>query len=285
MCRGAQRVGIVCALLLSGQVALGQGGPADEIRQTQEKMAKLYEAKDAMQKALAIWQGLLKKHPKDRAYMNNVCRIASNLGKHAIALPIAKRLLDLEPSNSTYRRRLAEALLAAKRPKEALPHLAWLLKKNPDDAPLREDVAGIYEMMKKPRLALTQYDWLLKRKPAPSKDKLMRYRIARMHLYGDLKLESKRLAELKALQRDYPKNLEVRRELATSYIDSEKYDEARAELKAILALKKNDPQSLAQLAKLEQTRRDAKRRAALERAQEERYRDWLLDLQQRAEDF
>lgn len=276
---------LVLAALLLGPSAAAQGDNAAEIRKTQEKMAELYEAKDNMPKALKLWRELLQQHPNERKYMDNVCRIASDLGKHTIALPIAQRLLNLEPNNATYRKRLAQALLAAKRPKDALPHLEWILNKKPNDPQLREDIAGIYEAMKRPRLAFAQYQWLIARKPAPSKDKLLRYRVARMHLYGDLGQESKRLAELKALRRDYPQNLEVRRELATYYLDNERYDTARAELKAILAIKKGDPATLAQLAKLEQTILDAKRRAARERVEEERYQDWLLDLQQRAEDF
>jgi predicted Zn-dependent protease len=265
--------------------ASAQGDTATEMRQTQEKMAELYEAKNDTAKSLAIWQELLKKHPNERKYMDAVCRLASDLGQHQVALPVAQRLVNLEPNNATYRTRLAEALLGAKREKEALPHLEWSLKKKPNDVALRENIAGIYETIKRPKLALAQYEWLIKRKPAPSTDKLLKYRITRMHLYSDTKQQSKALSELKSLRRDYPKNLEVRRELATHYVDTEDYDKARAELKAILAIKKGDPATLAQLAKLEQTLREAKRRAARERAEEERYQDWLLDLQQRAEDF
>ncbi|MCK5799573.1 MAG: hypothetical protein KAI47_20425, partial [Deltaproteobacteria bacterium] len=132
-----------------------------------------------------------------------------------------------------------------------------------------------------------QYDWLLAH--TPPKEKILSFRLAKARVYADLKREGPALAELVSISRAYPKSLRVHRELASIYLSNDSFDLARRELQVILTLRKDDPQTLASLAKLEAELKAklkrARRRAARERAEEDRYQDWRLDLQQRAEDF
>lgn len=274
------------ALLLVATAALAQGADnAAEIRKTQEKMAELYEAKSDLEGALKIWRELLSESPKDRKVLDNVARLAYGVGQYQAALPVLQTLIKLAPESAKYRTRLAQTLQALKRDNEALPHLEWSLKKTPNDVKLRIAIAAIYEAMKKPKLALAQYDWLIAHKPPLPANQLLTYRLTRASLYADLKMDKAQVAELKAIERDYPKNLQVRRELATHYLDTEKFDDARRELQAILALDKSDAKARAQLARIEKAEADARRKAAEQREADERYQDWLLDMQQRAEDF
>lgn len=274
------------ALLFVSATAVAQGADnAAEIRKTQEKMAELYEAKSDLKGALKVWRELLSENPRDRKVLDNVARLAYGVGEYQAALPVLEQLVRLSPESAIYRTRLAQTLQALKRDNEALPHLEWSLKKTPNDVTLRIAIAAIYEAMKKPKLALAQYDWLIAHKPSLPTSQLLTYRLTRVSLYADLKLEKAQIAELKAIERDYPKNLQVRRELATHYLDMEKFDDARRELKAILTLDKSDAKARAQLARIEKAEADALRKAAEQREAEERYQDWLLDMQQRAEDF
>jgi predicted Zn-dependent protease len=271
------------ALLSGGLVRAEPAEDPDELRRTQEKMAELYEAKDDLKSALRSWRELLAADPERVRYLDQVSRLAIELGLHRDAVGPARKLVAKEPRNLRYLSRLVRALTGSDLYREALPLLETLQGQAPADEETRRELASAYEAAKRPRDALVQVDWLLARHPRE-----VELRLLRVALLGDLDREREQVVELEriaALVPSGPRAAEVQRQLAQVFLDREDYTGAERHLEAALRAVPGDSRAKALLQKIRAERAAAKVRRARERRDAEQYQDWLIDIQDRGEDF
>jgi len=256
----------------------------DELVETQEKMADLLEGKEDLRGAYKVWRELLAQRPRSATTLDNVSRLALELKRHKEALDPARRLVQLDAGNPRYRARLVAALLANNRHAEVVPHLQWLQQRAPADVEVRKELAAAYHEAKRWTDALVHYDWLVARFPRD-----IEHRLTRAALYGDMNQESRQRAELQQLAKllaPSDKRLaEIHFQLGEHYFHDEDYARAEASLEAALRVSPRHAEARALLAKLRAAREAANRRARGEQREAEHYQDWLLDIQQRAEDF
>jgi tetratricopeptide (TPR) repeat protein len=272
---------IICCVVPG---AAARGDEDDELLETQEKMADLLEGKDDLRGAYKIWREVLSQHPRSATALDNASRLALELKRHKEALDPARRLVQLDAGNPRHRARLVAALLANNLQAEAVPHLQWLQQRAPADVEVRKELAAAYHEAKRWTDALVHYDWLVARFPRD-----VEHRLARAALYGDMNQESRQRAEvqqlIKLLGPSDKRFAEVHFQLGELYYHDEDYARAEASLDAALRAAPRHAGARALLAKLRAAREAASRRARREQREAEQYQDWLLDIQERAEDF
>jgi predicted Zn-dependent protease len=274
-------------LLLSPQPGWGQEEAplteqqrAQELVKTQIKMAELYEAKDDLKSALKIWRQLVAEHPDDLDFTVQLARLAHELNRHEVLLDTSRRLVNSRPSHLLYRFWLSKALLAHRQVDQALVHLNWLRQKQPNDAEIRKELASAYETLKRPDLALEQMCWLIRRFPES-----VEYRITRAHLFADLKQPAKQIADLQAAAKMAPRNVQVHLELGDLHLFEDRHDRAGGHYRIALDIEPGNMTVRGRLARLKRARQSAERKALRAFRRQQRYQDWLNDLQERAEDF
>lgn len=286
--------GVICLVLTSPAVSRAQEEDPDQVKdveaeliRTQEKIARIQEDKGNLAAAQKAYRELLAQHPASVKYRAHVCRLAGELKQYDLQIKLARELIRQRPRELRYRLWLARALTLKKKIGEAAVHWQWIAANSPSDPESRLELASTFEALKDPARALVHYDWLIARSP-----KNVGYRLARLHLLGDLKKEKAQLAALHALRRLAPKDPRVLLEAADHELDQDRHHQAEVLFRRVVKLVPATPRpaplrarALAGLVRVKKARAAAAREAREAFREAERYNDWQNDIWERGEDF
>ena len=145
---------------------------------------------------------------------------------------------------------------------------------------VRLGLALAHEDLGQPRAALAQYDWLIARHP-----RRVDYGLGRAGALGELDRTGAQLAELIRLLRLAPGDIRVHRALAELYYHQERFPLAQRHFATALRLRPGDLHSLRRMAQIKRRQGATRRRLRRAELARERYLDWQLDSQERAEDL